>query len=175
MAERGLRLRLGAFVAGSLAVLAGLVVFFGRAPDLFSNKAAYSVLFPEAPGIGPGTPIRKSGVRVGEVTSVDLDPDTGQVRVRVRVDRKFLPRRSEDATITRGLLSGDAAIDFLPKLDESGQPVPRGEAWPPGSDIPGVPPLTARSLLTPASGVLANAQASLDRIVRAFEKLERLE
>lgn len=175
MAERGMRLKLGAFIAGSLAVLAGLVVFFGRAPELFSNKVPYDILFPEAPGIGPGTPIRKSGVPIGQVTSIDLDPESGQVRVRVRVDRKFLPRTSEEATITRGILSGDTAIDFLPKLDENQQPLPRGETWPPGSDIPGVPPITPRSLLTPASGVLANAQQSLDRLVRAFEKLEKLE
>ena len=175
MLERGLRLKLGAFIAGSLAVLAGLVVFFGRAPELFSNKAAYDVLFSEAPGIGPGTPIRKSGVPIGQVASIDLDPESGLVRVKVRIDRKYLPRKNEDATITRGILNGDTAIDFLPKLDEAGQPVARGEVWPPGSTIPGVPPITPRSLLTPASGVLANAQQSLDRMVRAFEKLEKLE
>jgi phospholipid/cholesterol/gamma-HCH transport system substrate-binding protein len=175
MAERRMRLKLGAFVAGTLAVLAGLVVFFGRAPDLFSNKARYDILFPEAPGISPGTPVRKSGVPIGQVASIDLDPDSGQVRVRIRVDRKFLPRKSEEPIITRGILSGDTAIEFVPRLDDSGQPVPRAENWPPGSDIPGVPPITPRSLLTPASGVLANAQQSLDRIVRAFEKLGRLE
>jgi len=175
MAERGLRLKLGAFFAGTLLILAGLVVFFGRAPDLFSNKASYTVLFPEVPGIGPGTPIRKSGVRIGEVSSLELDPQTGQVRVQIRVDRKFLPRTSEEATITKGLLSGDAAIDFLPRLPEEGVPAHAGEIYPPGSEIVGVPPITPRSLLTPASGVLANAQQSLDRIVKAFEKLERLE
>ncbi len=175
MAERGLRLKLGAFFAGTLLILAGLVVFFGRAPDLFSNKASYTVLFPEAPGIGPGTPIRKSGVRIGEVSSLELEPQTGQVRVQIRVDRKFLPRTSEEATITKGLLSGDAAIDFLPRLPEEGTPAHPGEIYPPGSEIVGVPPITPRSLLTPASGVLANAQQSLDRIVKAFEKLERLE
>jgi ABC-type transporter Mla subunit MlaD len=174
MAERGLRLKLGLFVAGSLAVLAGLVVFFGRSPEFFSTKVAYDILFPEAPGVAPGTPVRKSGVPIGQVTATDLDPDTGQVRVKIRVDRKYLPRKSEEATITRGILSGDTAIDFVPKLDESGQPVARGEPWPPGSDIPGVPPITPRSLLTPASGALATAQQSLDRLVRAFEKLERL-
>src|SRR5262245_42644504 len=98
MADRRLRLKLGAFVAGMLAILAGLVLFFGRAPELFSNKAAYSVLFPEAPGVGPGTPIRKSGVPIGQVSSVDLDPESGQVRVRLRVERKFLPRKNEEAT-----------------------------------------------------------------------------
>src|SRR5262245_16623302 len=132
MAERGMRLKLGAFIGGTLAVLAGLVVFFGRAPELFSNKARYDILFPEAPGIAPGTPIRKSGVPIGQVDSIDLDDETGQVRVRVRVDRKYLPRRTEEATITRGILSGDSAIDFLPKLDDAGRPVPRGEVWPPG-------------------------------------------
>ena len=95
--------------------------------------------------------------------------------MKVRVDRHYLPRKSEEPTITKGILSGDVAIDFLPKLDEAGQPVPRGEFWPPDSQIPGVPPITPRSLLTPASGVLANAQQSLDRLVRAFEKLEKFE
>lgn len=175
MAERGLRLKLGVFLAGTLFILAALVVFFGRAPDLFSNRASYTVLFPEAPGIGPGTPIRKSGVRIGEVSSIELDPETGQVRVQIRVDRKYLPRKNEEATITKGLLSGDAAIDFLPRLPEEGGPTPPGEIYPPGSEIVGVPPITPRSLLTPASGVLANAQQSLDRIVKAFEKLEKLE
>jgi phospholipid/cholesterol/gamma-HCH transport system substrate-binding protein len=174
MSERGLRLKLGVFIAGTLAVLAGLVLFFGRAPELFSNKVRYDILFPEAPGIAPGTPIRKSGVPIGQVDSIELDPESGQVRVRVRVDRKFPPRRSEDPTITRGILNGDSAIDFLPRLDDTGQPIPRGEVWPPGSDIPGVPPITPRSILTPASGVIANAQQSLDRLARAFEKLERL-
>lgn len=175
MAERGMRLKLGAFVGGGLLILAGLIVFFGRAPELFSNKAAYTILFSEAPGVSPGTPIRKSGVRVGEVTSLDLDPETGQVRVAIRMDRKFPPRTSEDAIITRGILTGDTAIDFVPRLAEDGQPVPRGEVYPPGADIPGVPPITPRSLLTPASGVLANAQQSLDRMVKAFENLQRLE
>lgn len=174
MAERRLKMRLGLFVAATLVTLAGLVVLFGGAPNLFSNKARYTILFPEAPGVAPGTPIRKSGVRIGDVTKVDLDPNTGQVRVLIAIDPKYPPRTSEDATITRGFLSGDTAIDFLPKLDPTGQPVPRGEDYPPGSEIPGVPPITPRSLLTPASGVLASAQQSLDRMVSSFERLEKI-
>ncbi|MBX9581975.1 MAG: MlaD family protein [Gemmataceae bacterium] len=175
MAERRLRLRLGLFVAATLVVLSGLVVLFGGAPALFSTKVGYTVLFPEAPGIATGTPIRKSGVRVGEVTKIDLDPESGQVRVVVAMDPKYPPRTSEDPTITRGLLSGDTAIDFLPRLDPAtGQPAPRGADYPPWSDIPGLPPVTARSLLTPASEVLNTAQASLDRMVRSFERLEKV-
>jgi phospholipid/cholesterol/gamma-HCH transport system substrate-binding protein len=46
MADRRLRFRLGVFVALALAVLAGLIILFGRAPTLFSNRAPYVVLFP---------------------------------------------------------------------------------------------------------------------------------
>lgn len=174
MTDRRLRLRLGLFVAGTLLGLSGLVVLFGGAPDIFSNRAKYGVLFPEAPGMAPGIPIRKSGVRIGEVTGVELDPGTGQVRVNIAVDRKYLPRQNEEATITRGILNGDTAIDFLPKLREDGQLLPRGDEYPPGSDIVGVPPITPRSLLTPASGVLATAQGQLERLVKSFEKLEKI-
>ena len=155
MSERRMKLRLGLFVAGALAVLAGLVILFGGRPHIFSSKAKYTVQFPEAPGVGVGTPIRKSGVPIGEVTALDLDPETGLVRVGIAVDPKFSPRRNEDATITRGLLSGDTAIDFLPKIGPDGLPTDRGQPLPPGSTIEGVPPVTARSLLTPASSAAA--------------------
>jgi ABC-type transporter Mla subunit MlaD len=173
MSERRLKLRLGLFVAGALAVLAGLVILFGGTPHLFANKAKYTIVYPEAPGIAVGTPIRKSGVRIGEVTTLDLDPNNGQVRVAIAVEPKYLPRRNEDATITRALISGDTAIDFLPRIGDDGLPMSRGDPVPPGSEITGVPPVTARSLLTPASGVISTAQQSLDRIVRSFEQLEK--
>ncbi len=167
-------MRLGVFMGASLLALVGLVVLFGGAPRVFSTDATYAILFPEAPGIGPGTPIRKSGVRIGQVTAIDLDPVTGQVRVRAAIERKYLPRKTDEAHITRGLLSGDTAIDFLPKLGPDNQPLPRGDEWPPGSDIPGEAPITPRTFVVPASTALANAQQSLDKITRAFEKLERL-
>jgi phospholipid/cholesterol/gamma-HCH transport system substrate-binding protein len=171
MADRALRLRLGLFMGGSLILLAGLVVLFGGAPQAFSTDAKYSVMFPEAPGIGPGIPIRKSGVRIGQVTALELDPESGQVRVQIAVDRKYLPRKSEVAAITRGLLSGDTAIDFVPKLDSNNQPVPREEEWPPGSTIPGEAPITPRSLINQTN--LVAAQQSLDKITRAFERFEQ--
>ncbi|WP_145238995.1 MlaD family protein [Urbifossiella limnaea] len=174
MAEQKMRMRLGLFVGATLVVLAVLVVLFGKAPQLFATKLNYTVLFPEAPGLTQGTPIRKSGVRIGEVKQIDLDAATGEVRVHITVDPKHPPRTNEAPTITRGLLNGDTALDFLPKLDTAGQPLPRGDDIPPGSEIAGVPPITPRSLLTPASGVLSSAQQSLDRVVASFEKIERV-
>jgi phospholipid/cholesterol/gamma-HCH transport system substrate-binding protein len=173
MAERKLRLRLGLFVASALAVLFVLVLLFGGTPSIFTNHAHYVVLYPEAPGVGPGTPVRKSGVRIGQVTRLDLDEQTGEVRVNIEVSRKHLPRQGEDANIARGLLSGDTSLDFLPKTSIDGTPEPRGEPYPPGSEIVGVPPVNARALLSQASGAIPTAQESLTRITQAVPKIER--
>jgi ABC-type transporter Mla subunit MlaD len=174
MAERSLRMRLGLFVAAALGVLAVLVVLFGGTPTLFTNRAKYSVVFPEAPGMAPGTPVRKAGVRIGEVTGLELDEATGQVRVNVEVDPRHAPRTGEEPVISRGLLSGDTALDFVPKTTPEGQPVAsRGEPYPRGAVIPGVPPVSARTLLGQAQAVIPTAQESLVRMSESVQKFER--
>lgn len=174
MAERSLRLRLGLFVAAALGVLSLLVVLFGGTPTLFSNRATYTVVFPEAPGIAPGTPVRKSGVRIGEVTKLDLDEATGQVRVNVEVDPVHAPRTGEDAVITRGLLSGDTALDFVPKTTAEGPAPDRGEPLPRGAEIAGIPPVSARTLLGQAQSVIPTAQESLIRLTESLQKFEKV-
>ena len=144
-------------------------------PDLFSSKVTYTILFPEALEFVQARPFASPASGSGRSSRLDLDAVSGQVRVEIRVDRKYLPRRSEEATITKGLLSGDAAINFLPHLTEEGGIRASRRGVPPGRRDRGRPTHHSRSLLTPASGVLANAQQSLDRMVKAFEKLEKLE
>lgn len=172
MAERRVGFRLGVFVAGSFIALTGLAILFGGTPQLFTNRTRYTLLFPEAPGIAPGTPVRKSGVRIGDVTALDLDEASGQVRVTIQVDKKFLPRQGEEPAISRGILSGDSSIDFVPKVKPD--PTLVTVAYPPDTDIPGIAPLNTRQLLNQASGALPNAQATLDQILSSFRRMEQV-
>jgi ABC-type transporter Mla subunit MlaD len=174
MADRTAKLRLGGFVAASLAALAALVLLFGGAPRVFSQRAKYVVLFAEAPGIAPGTPVRKSGVRIGEVTALDLDEATGQVRVTLEVDKRYLPRTNEEATVFRGILSGDTSVDLVPKANPDGTPVAdRGEPLTVGTTIAGITPVNPSQLVRQASGVLPTAQESMARILSSVERVER--
>ena len=173
MSERRLRLRLGLFVALALAAAAVLAVLFGGSPNLFSSKSNYVVTFPEAPGMAPGTPVRKSGVRIGEVTAIDLDESTGNVRLKVAIEPKYQPRQNEEPVISRGILSGDTSLDFVPRMDKDNNPMPRGEPYPPGSEIAGVPPLNTRILLNQASGAIPTAQESLGQITKAAARFEQ--
>ena len=50
-----------------LKVLALLITAFSGFPTLFKQYHRYTIVFPEAPGVSSGTPVRRSGVRIGEV------------------------------------------------------------------------------------------------------------
>ncbi len=172
MAERALRQRLGLFVALTILVLTALVVLFGGAPTVFNSRTKYTVLYPEAPGVSDGTPVRKSGVRIGQVRGIDIDESTGQVRVNIEVENKYLPRQNEEPAISRGILSGDTTLDFIPKADEKGQPMPRAEPIPPGSEIVGVPPLNTQRLLNQAQGAIPNAQEALVKFSATMSRFD---
>ena len=171
MTDRQLRFRLGLFVLITLALLGGLIVLFGRVPTWFVSRNTYTVLFPDAPGVNVGTPVRRSGVKIGEVSAVDLDSASGQVRVTLSLDPKYPPRSNEEPVITRTLLTGDTAIDFVQR--DVNKP-DRGEPLPPGTELVGVPPPSARNIFNQAAEVLPEAQQSLDQIRRSMQKLEQL-
>lgn len=174
MPDRKMRVRLGLFVAAAVAAVTGLVVTFGGAPDLFSTRTRYSVFFPETPGLSVGTPVRKSGVRIGEVTAIELDEATNRVRVRIAVEGERKPRVTEQAYITRGLLSGDTTLDFIPKVDKDNNPLPIGDQYAPDADIEGVPPPNTQRLLFQAQQAVPNANEALTRITATVSKFEQV-
>lgn len=197
------RFRLGILVLGAAALLAGLSVFFGGTPRLFQSRTRYIILFNDAPGVVRGTPVRKSGVRIGEVESVELDDKRNMVKVHIAIDPQYSLRDTEEPIITPDLLSRDTTIDFIPVLPPSqnkppktqsknnavvpaqfvqAQPEPGlgpqqgapGKVIPPGSEIKGRTPPDARALLRDATDVIPTVQLSIAQIQRSVERFERL-
>ena len=126
MAERALRRRLGVFVAATIAALTGLIVLFGGAPTVFNARTKYTVLYPEAPGVAAGTPVRKSGVRIGRVTAGIQNASAGGaiqqpgIEIRQPQMRREPPRQSALARRRRPIHGDDerrhhaAAITAIP-------------------------------------------------------------
>jgi len=126
MNDQAMKFRIGVFVLGAAILLAILIILFGQFPAVFSNQYEYAIKFPQAPGVEPGTPVRKSGVKIGEVQAVDLDPQSGMVTVRIGIDPKYQLLQGDEATLGRGLL-GDTSINFDPeKKIEQREPAPTG-------------------------------------------------
>jgi phospholipid/cholesterol/gamma-HCH transport system substrate-binding protein len=169
-----MRWGIGLFVLVALVLLGALIVLFGSLPSMFKRSNIYTIRFVEAPGAGPGTPVRRSGVRIGEVREVILDDERGIVRVQVAIDPRFTLRRNEQATLTVGLLGSDAVIDFVPLPAEEGQPPVDRAPLEPGAEIVGVRPANVNTLLNRASEVAPTAQDTLNEIRRSLQRLERM-
>jgi phospholipid/cholesterol/gamma-HCH transport system substrate-binding protein len=121
-----LKFRLGVFVLGSLLLLAMLIVLFGEMPDFFRSQIHYALKIPQAPGVVEGTPVRKSGIRIGEIASVALNPETGEVTLGFVVQKRFQLRTTDEMTLARTLVLGETAVNFTPKPQAGGGPAPEG-------------------------------------------------
>ncbi len=197
------RFRLGILVISAAGLLAALSVFFGGTPRLLQSRARYTLLFKDAPGVVRGTPVRKSGVRIGEVESVALDDKRNLVKVFIAIDPQYTLRDTEEPIITPDLLSRDTTIDFVPVLPPPKEPKPQskgngvvpaefvqaqpkpgmgppqpmpppGKVLPPGSEIEGRAPLDARALIRDATEVIPTVQLSIAQIQKSVARFERL-
>jgi phospholipid/cholesterol/gamma-HCH transport system substrate-binding protein len=116
MNERVMQFRIGMFVIVAGLVLTMMIIWFGESPSLFRNHAFVKVRYIEAPGVAEGITVRKSGIRIGEVLSIDLDDRPGlpdSVIVVLSLDPKYKIKKDSVARITRSLI-GDVAIDMMP-------------------------------------------------------------
>lgn len=163
-----LKFRLGLFVLGALLLLAMLIVMFGEFPDFFRSQVRYTLKLPQAPGIVEGTPVRKSGIRIGEVASVDLDPDTGEVTLGIYVEKRYQLRTTDQMTITRGLVMGESTINFAPK------PEAKGEAAPDGFVFKGAIPDDIAKALTEARDLVPSGREAIEEVRQAAKKINEM-
>ena len=84
MNERLMQFRIGMFVMCAGLVLTMMIVWFGESPSILRDQVYLKVHYTEAPGVLEGVPVRKSGIRVGELCGLDLGAlDAGRRTVRV--------------------------------------------------------------------------------------------
>jgi ABC-type transporter Mla subunit MlaD len=174
MTEHGMRFRIGLFVLLALVLLAALVTLFGSLPSFFKQYHEYTVTFTDAPGVTPGTPVRRSGVRVGEVKTVDLDHESGEVKVQILLERPYKLRRHEHPTLVQGLLGSDASIDLVPdgKADKD-QPADRTPLEP-GAAVAGERHPSVGTLLSRAAEVMPTTGDTFHQVKQSLQRFEEL-
>jgi phospholipid/cholesterol/gamma-HCH transport system substrate-binding protein len=126
MDERTLRLRVGVVVLAAVLVTGILVMLMGDMPFPGSQKKVIYILFPEAPGVSVGTPVRKSGITIGRVSRVELLKPEG-VRVTTDIDSQFSVLDTEYCRVGTTSLLGDALLEFVPGTNATpGRPLENG-------------------------------------------------
>ena len=118
--ERGLEFKVGAFVFIGFAMLAALVVQFGRAGEGFKGYYPITVRFADASGLLKDSDVLLAGARIGRVSGGPrLVPDGPGVAVPLRIyDYVKIPAGSKFTVGSSGLL-GDRFVTVTPP---AGQP-----------------------------------------------------
>ncbi len=120
MNERLMQFRIGMFVIVAGLVLTMMIVWFGESPSLLRDQGYIKVRYAEAPGVLEGVPVRKSGIRIGEVVAIAFDERPNQpdgVLVTLALERRYRVREGSSPRLTRSLI-GDVAIDMQPGTGE---------------------------------------------------------
>jgi len=124
--DKNVELKVGAFILVGLAVLAGLLVQFGRLGEGFQNYYQLLVKFPDASGLLKGSDVLLAGAKIGHVSGGPRLADSGQgVEVPLRIFGFVkIPAGSRFTVGSSGLL-GDRFVavtapqrisqDFVPK------------------------------------------------------------
>ena len=172
MNEQNMRFRIGVFVLSSVILLASLIMLFGHWPTVFKRPDRYTILFQNAPGVEEGTPVRRSGVRIGQVQSVELDDVSGRVRAIIDIDRPHPLYETDEAVLVHGILSGDTSIDFAParKVVPDEEPT----RLPPGAELVGGVQADVPMLLNQTATMVPTAQEALNEIRATLKRYEKV-
>ena len=142
MNERLMQFRIGMFVIVAGLVLTMMIVWFGESPSILRDQVYLKVRYAEAPGVVEGVPVRKSGIRIGEVFSITFDegpnaPDG--VIVTLALERRYKLHEGTVPRLNRSLI-GDVTVDMMPgtgpgfletsKIPDLVAPVIQGEVAP---------------------------------------------
>jgi phospholipid/cholesterol/gamma-HCH transport system substrate-binding protein len=126
MEERVLQFRVGVLVAATIIITVILIVIFEELPRGLGGRKTIYVHFDSAPGVAINTPVRKSGILIGRVTDVQLEPDGVLITTRLDAERRVL--KNETCRISSGNILGDAMLEFVPTNipGQSNQPLEDG-------------------------------------------------
>ncbi len=120
MKEKGLEFKVGLFVFVGLAVVAALVVQFGRVGEGFKGNYDLTVNFPDASGLLKGSDVLMAGAKVGRVSGGPrLNPSGEGVLVPLRIyDFVKIPVGSKILVGSSGLLGDRYVTIWRPPHDQ---------------------------------------------------------
>ena len=164
--EKTLELKVGAFVFIGLAVLAALVVQFGRVGEGFKTYYGLTIRFPDASGLLKGSDVLLAGAKIGRVSDGPRLARSGQgVDVPLRIfDYVKVPAGSKFTVGSSGLL-GDRFVAVTMPPGEPTEFIPRN-AKIDGTRETGLDDLTREGgfLVSDLRGAVQNVNATVTRL-----------
>jgi phospholipid/cholesterol/gamma-HCH transport system substrate-binding protein len=159
--------RLGAFIVGTLALLAIGIFIVGSKKYLFTSTYVLKTTFADVAGLQAGADVDVGGVQSGTVKSIELPNDPGgKVTVAIQMDRHTHSIIKQDSTAsiqTEGLL-GNQFISV--SFGTAGKPDVKD-----GDYIASVPPLELGAILNKADALMDQGKVAMTNVTQITEHL----
>lgn len=154
MNQRNQQFRVGVVAIATVVITAILIAWHSDFSSLpFAGNYQIQVRAEQAPGVSPNTPVRRRGVLIGRVESVEAT-DEGAV-ITLNINDGEVVKDNEAARIATSII-GDATIEFVPVRPPAGNaPVP------PDGVVPGMYVPTPVDMLSDLQGDLKQTIQSL--------------
>ena len=164
--DKGLELKVGAFVLAGLGVLAVLLVQFGRLGEGFQSYYALLVKFPDASGLLKGSDVLLAGAKIGHVSGGPHLAESGQgVEVPLRIFGFVqIPAGSRFTVGSAGLL-GDRFVAVTAPKQITQEYIPKNSVIE-GTREAGIDDLTKEggALVEDLRTAVQNANAAITRL-----------
>ncbi|MEW6730283.1 MAG: MlaD family protein [Acidobacteriota bacterium] len=171
-------LRVGLLVLVSIGVLIAMILTVSGDISFVSPFIVRSKLS-EVDGLRPGTEVRLAGVRVGQVSEVNMlpvskdDKEPKNVEIIMKIDPEIdgVPAQQRIRSDSRVLLGsigllGDKVIEITPGTLN-------GQEIKPGDEIQGLPETSIKKLITGADDILANFTELSDEVKVIAEDINK--
>jgi phospholipid/cholesterol/gamma-HCH transport system substrate-binding protein len=177
METRSNHILVGGIVLALIAAVVAFVIWLSQAGGDKDKK--YDVFFNSSvDGLAKGSSVTFSGVPVGQVESINLQPNQPQfVRVRISIGRNT-PIRIGTSALMKGVgFTGVSQIELDPPTPDKHHPAPTAELTCPSDDSSAQCPYGVPIIPTKTGGLgalLSNAPQLLERVSTLTERLTEL-
>lgn len=162
MSDRQLQFRVGLFVLIAFGLIAAMVFQFGELSSLWQKSYQLAVHFESATGVHAGSPVKMSGLTIGEVREVALDETRGGVGVILDIQERYVLRADAKAILATSLL-GDSVIEFTPGT--------KSQRLEPGTLLEGQMPLDPLSIVSRLDSKFSTTMASFEQTSAEWRKV----
>jgi phospholipid/cholesterol/gamma-HCH transport system substrate-binding protein len=164
--QRFTELKVGIFVLVCLALVAGLILKFGKYERLATKSYSITVVFSDVGGIVRDSDVLYGGIAVGKVREITLDQKgVFKVNVKLEIYETVKIRKDAKFVINQSGLLGDRYIDVTPQSATA-------EFISAGDTVEGTASMDLTEAIHGVVDVLHQAAGTIDRVDKAIQRID---
>ncbi|MEW6159474.1 MAG: MlaD family protein [Verrucomicrobiota bacterium] len=165
MTQSRVEWKVGLFVFVTLVFLALLIMKFSKSSGFFVQSYELNLKTSNVGGIRPGASVLMAGVPIGDVRSLDLDPDGQTVTIRASILKKYKIYSDARFSIQQVGFLGDQIIGVLP--GENREPILKD-----GDVVACQPPFDITAMARSTTGLLQKVDQVAQTLIQTMSRLQ---